>query len=471
VIYVVGAAVLIVMGFVLEARARDKDVSSAAWLPLFWIVICASRSVSQWLSILGIGYFNAVDYGHADANGSSIDKIVLTIAIVLGLFIICRRRGALRRLVNGNKPLFVFVAFLGMTVLWSDIPEASFRRWIRLMGSLVIAGVLIVEPDPITSLRVVLRRFAYFAIPLSVLFVKYLPNLGTLYTALGERMWVGIALMKNGLGHLCLVTSFVLIWEVIIGSRLGKSGMTRPRVFFDLMILAMSLWLLKGPGGSNSSAALGCLILGTLMLACSRLPVVKTNFRRIGLFAGIAATYFWLAQSTFGVVEGIVTSLGRNMTFTDRTPLWSTLVDLGSTNLLGGFGYGGFWTDERAAYVATKAGTFRQAHNGYLEIFIEGGVVAIVLLCVALVSVFRSIQRSSDYESGVFRLCLFTIVLLANVTESSFARERDLLTFVFFLIALAKPIAINQTINAPRGAALPAGGDTAPWRPDVVSKA
>jgi len=66
---------------------------------------------------------------------------------------------------------------------------------------------------------------------------------------------------------------------------------------------------------------------------------------------------------------------------------------------------------------------------------------------------------------------VFTIVLIANVTESSFARERDLLTFVFFLIALAEPIAINQTINAPRGAALPAGGDTAPWRPDVVSKA
>jgi hypothetical protein len=48
------------------------------------------------------------------------------------------------------------------------------------------------------------------------------------------------------------------------------------------------------------------------------------------------------------------------------------------------------------------------------------------------------IQRNGiyQYESAVFRLCFLMMILLANFTESSFARDRDLLTFVFYIIAI-----------------------------------
>jgi exopolysaccharide production protein ExoQ len=173
------------------------------------------------------------------------------------------------------------------------------------------------------------------------------------------------------------------------------------------------------------------------MLMTSRLTIMKHSFARAGSLLVAGAIMFSILDMSFGVTEMIVTALGRNMTFTDRTPLWSILVELGMREPLFGYGYSGFWTTSRLNSIVLQAGEFNQGHNGYLEIFVEGGLVAIGLMTVLLLSVFRKIQKDGllEYDHGVIRLTFFVVILLANVTESSFARERDLLTFLFFVIA------------------------------------
>jgi exopolysaccharide production protein ExoQ len=169
------------------------------------------------------------------------------------------------------------------------------------------------------------------------------------------------------------------------------------------------------------------------MLVGLRVPAIKRNFGKIGVLVILAACLFSVLESSFGIIELIVTALGRNMTFTDRVPLWNTLVAFGMENPYWGYGYEGFWIGSRHQIEGLS-----QAHNGYLEIFVEGGLVAIILLGVLLLSVFRNIQKNGlrDYEPAAFRLCFFAMILLANLTESAFARERDLLTFVFYIIAM-----------------------------------
>jgi O-antigen ligase len=422
----------ILVGFVIEARGRKK-ITHAVWLPLFWMVICASRSINQWLNLSGSNIRSKADYIQANLEGSPIDRVVLSIAIVCGIIIIYRRKEAVIGIFKNNKALLAFTVYLGITVLWSDIGEVSFRRWIRLVGNFVMAAVLMTEPEPFESVRSIFRRTAYLLIPLSVMFVKYFPQMGVLYTRLGATMWIGVALMKNGLGHLCFVFSFFLIWDAITTWR-KKGQMKFSRALFDIIILMMCLWLFRGPGGAYSSASIGCLVLGMAMLIGLRVPVNKRNLGGIGVLIILAVALFLVFEYSFGIIKLIVTGLGKDMTFTDRVPLWNTLVDIGLRKPFLGYGYGGFWFGERLDIIED----FSIGHNGYLEIFVEGGLVAIILLIVLLISVLRTIQRSglSDYEQAVFRLCFLAMILLANVTESSFAREQELLTFVFYIIAL-----------------------------------
>ena len=124
------------------------------------------------------------------------------------------------------------------------------------------------------------------------------------------------------------------------------------------------------------------------------------------------------------------------MTFTDRVPLWNSLMEFVLECPLTGYGYGGFWTSDRARAVAAQTIAVTEAHNGYLEILLAGGLIGIALFVLVLARAVLNIQRNqaTDYEYGVLRLSLFVLALVANVTESCFIRERDLMTIVFFVI-------------------------------------
>jgi O-antigen ligase len=125
------------------------------------------------------------------------------------------------------------------------------------------------------------------------------------------------------------------------------------------------------------------------MLIGLRVPVIKRNLGGIGVLIILAVALFLVFEYSFGIIKLIVTGLGKDMTFTDRVPLWNTLVDIGLRKPFLGYGYGGFWFGERLDIIED----FSIGHNGYLEIFVEGGLVAIILLIVLLISVLRTIQR------------------------------------------------------------------------------
>jgi O-antigen ligase len=81
-----------------------------------------------------------------------------------------------------------------------------------------------------------------------------------------------------------------------------------------------------------------------------------------------------------------------------------------------------------------------QAHNGYIEIYLNLGVVGILLFIGQFVGTFRKIQRDlvQSFEFARLRLGFLVAIVLYNYTEAAF----DTLSFVwtiFFLIAVDYP--------------------------------
>ena len=210
----------------------------------------------------------------------------------------------------------------------------------------------------------------------------------------------------------------------------------RAATSFDVAVIVLGLWLLKAEGGNSSAAATACMALLVAIVAVSRLSWAKRAFARSGAVIIGGVLLFFGVQSIVGVVESAVGLLGRDMTFTDRVPLWNSLMEFVLEHPLTGYGYGGFWTADRVRAVAAQTIDVTEAHNGYLEVLLAGGLIGIGLFVLALARAVLNIQRNqtTDYEYGVLRLSLFVLALVANVTESCFIRERDLMTVVFFVI-------------------------------------
>ena len=105
-------------------------------------------------------------------------------------------------------------------------------------------------------------------------------------------------------------------------------------------------------------------------------------------------------------------------------------------NVLLGTGFNSFWSGERLAAIYNSLGII-QAHNGYLETYLNGGVLAIVLLGFLLLSVAKAINRElvqcSDYAR--VRLTFLVVTVLYNFTEAAF-NKMGIIWFAFLLVVV-----------------------------------
>ena len=209
--------------------------------------------------------------------------------------------------------------------------------------------------------------------------LSYYHDLGVEYDIWnGEIQWTGVTLQKNGLGRLCLVSAFFLIWTLI--RRWNKTDVAagKYQTGAELLLLMMTLWLLKGPSmWAASATAIYALSLGLLTL----FALLWMRKHRIQLGANV-----WAAIVTCIIGLGIITpfvggstiaaftsTVGRNATLTGRTEVWAGLLPDVMRQPFLGYGFGSFWTLRRI--LDHHIG---EAHNGYLEVCLGLGFVGLL---------------------------------------------------------------------------------------------
>jgi O-antigen ligase len=196
-------------------------------------------------------------------------------------------------------------------------------------------------------------------------------------------------------------------------------------------------WLLYQ---ADSATSFLCLLIGGFMIWALGLRIVKRNISSIGTYIAVAAIVFLALYFSIGFSGTLVGSLGRDTTFTGRASLWEDVINL-SGNPIIGVGYESFWLGQRIAALWEKY-PFKPmtSHNGYLEIYLNLGIIGLVLLAGVLLFAYRRIQREliANFECGQFGIAVFIILLIYNFTEASF-KSLTPLWFVFLLCTIWVP--------------------------------
>src|SRR5207247_1826853 len=198
-----------ILGLFLLDRDRTSRTSPALWVPAAWLGIATSRDISQWFNTVLV-----TDSPDQLLEGSPVDRIIYAGLLVAGLVVLVSRAERARSLLRANWPLVVFFLFCAISVLWSDYPFVAFKRWSKALGNLVMVLVVLTERDPPAAVRQLLTRTGFLLIPLSVLLIKYFPQLGRQFSPWGGMAYSsGVAIGKNGLGILCLVLGLGSLWR------------------------------------------------------------------------------------------------------------------------------------------------------------------------------------------------------------------------------------------------------------------
>jgi O-antigen ligase len=434
------------MLLLLNERRRNPDASAALWLPTLWIVISGSRPIAGWFEA------STLSSGESAEAGSPIDRWTLIILILLALRVLSRRKFEWSKILKDNSWLVLLYLYLALSILWSDYPFTSFKRWIRLAGAIPIASVVLSEASPLKAMASVFRRTAYILIPFSVLLIKYFPDLGRQYNRwTGELMWTGVADQKNGLGLICALSAFFFLWTFFRDWRANALLKTKSRTLADALVLATAILLLRGPGGSYSATSATVLILGTTsMLLLHR---SRNNLRPMAhlLFLAILLLLICLPFVT-SLISTSSSILGRDESFTGRTDIWRLALDEAARHRILGAGFGSYFGIQNEHNEFWARFNLNTGHNGYLDVYVELGIVGVALLLAFLLAHYRRVLRQLTHarDWGVFGLSLTLMWLLYNVTESDFIKTSSYFwnTMVFLTVVFSAPI-LSSNVSAP----------------------
>jgi O-antigen ligase len=190
----------------------------------------------------------------------------------------------------------------------------------------------------------------------------------------------------------------------------------------------------------------------TLRFARSNLAAIKARSTVLAILIICFSLILPFRPEVFlgGLFGGIVSSAGRDFTLTGRTDLWYDLLKIASHHRLVGVGYGSFWIGGVSHSLwDTHYWLPTQAHNGYLDVYVELGLLGLAILVAVLFSGIRAVTEALDtyFEDSQLRITLVIVLLLHNITESSFLKADHHLWFLFLLITLRPPAPLGvQTV-------------------------
>ena len=202
---------------------------------------------------------------------------------------------------------------------------------------------------------------------------------------------------------------------------------------FGLVLLQMA----------DSATSIACFLLGGgLILATNHRAIWGRPARVQGLclllvVAG-ALTFFITGQSD------VANALGRSSNLSGRTEIWADLIPTVSNPIIG-TGFESYWISpaaEKLWNTLARAGWWHpeilvpEAHNGYIEVYLNLGWIGVGLISLVLISGYRRAVAAVRMNPSVGSLMLAYVMVSAiySISEAGF-RSPDPM-WIFLILAI-----------------------------------
>ena len=363
-----------------------------------------------------------------DADGLTIGQTVLLPVYLITLGMLLTKPGTILDALWRNLPAVLLLCMAVISASWSEAPAYSLRMSGTLAATSMFGLYLGTRFHPRRVLQLLACTLGIVALA-SLVFGLLLPERGV-DTELHEGAWRGIYGHKQLLGlHMALGTVVFVL--------LGRTSSSGWYVWPGAVLCGALLLLSKS--STSLLVALSVLLALRLLLLLRRGSLLSVALGIVGLaMAGTAvALVAFQANEALGI-------LGKEASLTGRVPLWHYVLNrIGDQPWLG-YGYQGFWLgwSGPSADVSQATGYWYpfHAHNGYLEVLLDLGIVGLAIFLSAwatgLVRTLKALKgqsRSEDQWQAAFLIFL----ILIGAGETVLLRHNTLFTVLFAAILFA----------------------------------
>lgn len=361
------------------------------------------------------------------ASGMLIMQILWSLVYLVTLFLFFHHCQKPLRTLFSEMPLIALCGLVMVSVFWSQAPGLTFRRSIALILTLLF-GVYFASRF---SLREQLRLLAWtcgVCIVFSIIFGIFGLGRSVDYGE-GVRGWYGIFDQKNGLGLFMALSALIfLFWRQ---AEPKHKWLANIGLMTSVALVALS----------RSMTAVLTLAMLLLLLPYLRWAVRKSVSHMVAAFALLAAAGAAALLYAAKHLELLTGLLGKSATFTGRIQIWILSFVMALRRPWLGYGYNAFWLQGQGSTVQiwhVLGWTAPNAHNGYLELWLEVGIVGLGLfLLVFSYYVIRGLKLFREYHGlGVAAWPLLFLIfnLVINLAEVDFL-SRNTIFFILFVAA------------------------------------
>lgn len=392
----------------------------------------------------------------ARVEGSPLDRLFVIGMAMLALVVLALHANALPAMIRRSAGIWIIVALALLSIFWSDYPGLTLRRAILMACLTLSAAAVAAGVRDLRAFHTVFCHAITGVIILNILIVFALPARGM--SDIGAQ---GLYSQKN-------VAGMVAMTAVIASACWTFRGHENPAdMFTGLFMVAVSAFFLVLTRSKTSIAlvAVALAVLAILALATRGGPRAALAALLLCAGAAIAALVF-LAAYDFDIAA-IAAMLSGDASFTGRDELWAFALRVAQERPWLGHGYGAFWDvgigndpllrfDPGSWLGDIEPGIINQAHNGYLELWIQLGLPATLLATLLVIGLILRGLACSILAGGPpgtrAAFCFLTVMpavwLVHNFTEASLFMRGivlcNMMLPILFLLARSRELCMPQ---------------------------
>lgn len=337
-----------------------------------------------------------------------------------------------------RNPFIVFIAiWMWLSAFWSMDQDITVRRSLVHSSFMIIACFIALRYD-FRELVIMLFTITCAVVVSSIYFIVADPSLGFNPDGRGAR---GAFMHKNTLAN------FLVVGIAVAGSALRLRIVPR-LVGYSVLISTLALLVLA----NSTSAFLTVVVMfGVYVLMELR---SKLSFRLMAVFLA-----FSMGIVIFGAlllivrIDEIFSLLGRDMTLTGRDEVWHYAGRMVQERVLLGYGYSAFWeTEPILSYVTeTLKWHITHAHNGFLQMWLELGLVGVGLMVAFLaVSVWRAAFSSLPDHFALLALPFFIAMIVNDFVETHLFVYRHFGWIIMLILIFLTTPGLQNIRNRPQ---------------------
>lgn len=320
-----------------------------------------------------------------------------------------------------NWALLLMVGIIVMSSAWSVYPMVTFRRASALLLTTGFAAYFAMRFSPQTGLKLVAWACGLSAVASLILVIVDPAAAIHPQSDIHAGDWRGVFGMKNVMARSMAFGVLTLIAATFVVRPAAKL------VTIAGIVLCAGLLIM-------SAARTGWVVAVFVLFAAPFFVLLQPNrfsrAVRISMVALAAAAGCVLVAMTFQYVLALI---GRDETLSGRTHLWDLALASGKKRFLIGAGYRAYWTESGASdiYTQTSLGgrSLGNGHNGYLDTWLELGMIGfsafLLLLVTVLVRITRYLTRSAD-AIGLWMAMAVSYMVLYALTEQVLLQQSEI---------------------------------------------